>query len=36
MQDAILASAVMLFIGFIMSLFIKSPPESIKKERAKK
>jgi Arabinose efflux permease len=35
MQDAILASAVLLFIGLIMSLFIKPPPENIEKKAKK-
>ena len=34
MQDAILASAILLFIGFLLSLFIKPPPPE--KERDKK
>jgi hypothetical protein len=36
MQAAILASAFLLFIGLLLSLFIKPPPDIIEKERVEK
>lgn len=36
MQTAILSSAILLFIGLIMAMFIKPPPESVEKEKTGK